>query len=90
MPNRASLAAGAPIGGAGPSVGRMNAWLTQVFTAGQAAVGGVIRRARQDIETYGGGMDPLIDHARQQQWHVIETGDQVVVLCHQGDLRIHC
>ncbi len=59
----------------------MNQWLEQMFTAGQANAGGVVRRARHDIETYGGGMDPLLDHAREKRWRVIETGDQVIVLC---------
>ncbi|MFE3206411.1 hypothetical protein [Embleya sp. NPDC059237] len=68
----------------------MNQWLTRVFEAGQANEGGVVRRSRVNIETYGGGMGPLIDFARSQRWHVIETGDQVIVLCHEGDLQIHC
>jgi len=68
----------------------MNQWLMRVFDAGQANEGGVVRRARANIEHYGGGMGPLIDYARRRGWHVIETGDQVVVLCHEGDLRIHC
>lgn len=60
-----------------------------MFQAGQATAGGVVRRARRDVDN-NGGMDALLGHAREQRWHVIETGDQVVVLCHDGDLRIHC
>lgn len=67
----------------------MNAWIEQWFAANQANTGGVIRRNREDVDKYT-SLDEVIAEARQNGWHVIETGDQVVVLCHTGALHIHC
>lgn len=68
----------------------MNAWLTLWFdTAQQARTGGVIRRRRDHVDR-NTSMATVINEARRRGWHVIETGDQVVVLCHEGDIRLHC
>jgi hypothetical protein len=66
-----------------------SAWLEQVFDAQQAQVGGVVRRALRDVERFS-SMAELVDEARRRRFHVIETGDQVVILCHEGELAIHC
>jgi hypothetical protein len=66
----------------------MNAWIEQWFGAGQATNGGVIRRNRDDIDEYA-SLDEVIVEASQRGWHVIETGNQIVVLCHPGTLHIY-
>lgn len=67
-----------------------NAWIDQMFEADQANTGGVIRRATRNVETLGGGLDNLVEVVRDRGFHLIETGDQVVIFCHEGALRIHC
>lgn len=66
----------------------MSAWVDQIFTAQQVRNGGVVRRARWYIDQ--ARLDEIIDRATDRGWHVIETGDQIVVLCHEGSLIIHC
>ena len=66
----------------------MSAWVDQMFQA-QAANGGVVRRARSDVDRYA-SLEEIIDEARKRGFHVVETGDQVVVLCHQGQIAVHC
>ncbi len=66
----------------------MSAWVDQMFAAGQAAVGGVVRRSVTDVATYG-AFDEIVDRAKANGWHVIETGGQIVVLCHGGALQVH-
>ena len=66
----------------------MNRWLEQWFSA-QSANGGVIRRSAIDVDQYA-SLDDVIDEARKRNWHVIETGDQIVILCHDGALHLHC
>lgn len=68
----------------------MSAWIDQIFTADQAASGGVVRRSRADVDRYGGGIANVVTEAKLRGWHVVETGDQVVILCHSGALHIHC
>jgi hypothetical protein len=67
----------------------MSTWLDQVFAAGQANVGGVVRRSVYDVGQYV-GIDRFINECRDRGFHVIETGDQLVVLCHEGGIVIHC
>lgn len=63
--------------------------MEQVFRAGQADMGGVVRRNVADVERYV-GITRFVDECRRRRFHVIETGDQLVVLCHEGALVILC
>ncbi|RZJ26702.1 MAG: hypothetical protein EOO54_01840 [Haliea sp.] len=65
----------------------MSAWVDQIFSAA-AANGGVVRRARSDVNKYA-SLAEVIAEAKAKGFHVIETGDQIVVLCHAGALVIH-
>lgn len=51
--------------------------------------GGVVRRSIDDVMQYG-ALDEIIARAQENGWHVIETGDQIVVLCHPGSMQIFC
>lgn len=64
-------------------------WVDQIFNARQAGTGGVVRRSVHDVQRYG-SLEEIIERAQDEGWHVIETGDQIVVLCHTGALLIHC
>lgn len=65
----------------------MGAWVDQMFQAA-AANGGVVRRARADVDKYA-SLAEVIAEAKTKGFHVIETGGQVVVLCHAGQMVIH-
>lgn len=67
----------------------MGAWLDQVFQAGQVDRGGVVRRSVHDVEQYT-SLTEVVWEAKRRNFHVIETGDQIVILCHEGSLVIHC
>jgi hypothetical protein len=32
----------------------------------------------------------LLEYVQDQQFHLIETGDQYIVVCNPGVLKIHC
>ncbi|MEW1705937.1 hypothetical protein AB0230_01740 [Microbacterium sp. NPDC089190] len=66
----------------------MSAWVDQIFGAGQVGSGGVVRRNVADVAAYG-AFDEIVDRAKANGWHVIETGNQIIVLCHAGALVIH-
>lgn len=55
----------------------------------QAAGGGVVRRSLFDVERLG-LLKEIVQRAHEQGFHVIETGGQVVLLCHPGEMVIHC
>lgn len=67
----------------------MNKWTRTWFRANQANSGGVVRRQRKSVDTYS-DMAYVVAEARKRGWHVLETGGQVVLLCHEGELVIHC
>lgn len=67
----------------------MSTYVDQVFEAAQASKGGVVRRSIHDVERFV-GVAEFIDECRRREFHVIETGDQLVVLCHEGGIVIHC
>jgi len=66
-----------------------NTWLEQWFSADQANHGGIIRRDRDWVQKFS-SIQEVRDEAQQRGWHMIETGNQIVLLCHQGELIIHC
>ena len=68
----------------------MNSWLRQMFAAGQANKGGIVRRSVRSVVKYGGGREALIAAAKRRGFHVIKTGHQFVVLCHPGKQVILC
>lgn len=66
-----------------------SAWVRQIFTAQQVQSGGVVRRNIWDVERYA-SIEEVVEEARARGFHVVETGDQLVILCHTGALHIHC
>lgn len=64
-------------------------WLRQIFEAHEAQTGGVVRRHRNDVQRFS-SLDEVVAEARRHRFHVIESGDQVIVLCHEGGITVHC
>jgi hypothetical protein len=67
----------------------MSAWIDQMFGARQVNKGGLVRRSRADIDKYA-SIGEVIAEAKRRSSHVIESGDQVIVLCNEDGLVIHC
>lgn len=66
----------------------MNEWMNQWFdSAAQTNNGGIVRRSIDTVQNLG-DISAGIAEARNRGWHIIETGDQYVLLCHQGELTI--
>jgi len=55
----------------------------------QAKNGGIVRRSDSDVDK-NGGIESVLEEARERGWHIIHTGDQYVILCHEGSLTILC
>jgi 2-polyprenyl-3-methyl-5-hydroxy-6-metoxy-1,4-benzoquinol methylase len=67
-----------------------NAWLDQVFAAGQVAKGNVVRRSIRDVEKYSSEAE-LKAAVRQNGFHLAKIGSQYVILCNPpGALEIIC
>lgn len=64
-------------------------WVDDIFGAAAAANGGVVRRSLESVQRYS-SVEEVVDAALARGFHVIETGDQLVVLCHTGGMTVLC
>ena len=62
-------------------------WLAQIFTAKSVAQGGVIRR-KADWIAREVGRERFEEEVRNRGYHLIETGADLVVICHSGAIRV--
>jgi hypothetical protein len=65
----------------------MNAWIEQIFRAGQVTKGNIVRRSRRSVEQYA-SMRELEAEVRRRRFHSIATGDQLIIVCNDGDFRV--
>ena len=65
------------------------AWINQIFKAQSAGAGGVVRRSATDVRKYASHQD-LKKEVLARGFHLIRTGDQYVILCYSGELRVIC
>ena len=66
-----------------------NAWIQQIFAAQIVEREGIVRRKKRDVGR-NASFGALLEYVRDQQYHLIETGDQYIVVCNPGVLKIHC
>lgn len=62
-------------------------WVAQLFSSQSAQKGAVVRRSRRWVEREV-GRDAFEREVRRRGYHLIETGDQMIVVCHAGPVRI--
>ena len=60
----------------------ISGWLKQQFNGR----GGVARRAKADVRR-NGGREQLLDLAKVNNWHLVETGTHYVVIYDPGFLK---
>ena len=64
-------------------------WCAAVFGAKSASRGGIVRRAVRDIEREF-GRDAFFAEVRLRGFHLVECGDQFIVICNDGQMKVHC
>lgn len=65
----------------------MSQWIENIFTAKIATEEGVVRRKKTSVERYA-TREELIAAVRKRKFHLIETGDQYVIVCNTGAVKI--
>jgi phage baseplate assembly protein gpV len=65
----------------------VNTWIKQIFQAGQVAKGNIVRRKKSSVTRYA-TLAQLEAEVRKRKFHLIETGDQVIVICNSGNIKI--
>lgn len=71
------------------AIPRDKAWIDQIFEAQSAQEGGIVRRSVADVKKFASFKD-LRSAVKARGFHLLRTGDQYVVLCHKGEIRIIC
>jgi hypothetical protein len=61
-------------------------WLIHLFSSRAAAMGGVIRRKKRDIERYV-GMAEFKAELKRRGFHAVENAGQIVIFCNQDPIR---
>jgi hypothetical protein len=64
-----------------------NAWVEQIFDAKIATTGGIIRRKKTAVARYA-SLSVLTGAVKARQFHLIEMGDQYVILCNTGEMKV--
>lgn len=62
-------------------------WIAQIFSTRAARKGAVVRRSRAWVEREV-GRARFEAEVKSRGYHLIETADQLVVVCHDGPIRI--
>jgi len=70
-----------------PHPGKADQWLATIFNAKSAQNGGVVRRHRAWVEAEI-GRDRFEDEIKRRGFHLIETGQQLIVICNSGNIRL--
>ncbi|EIE49767.1 hypothetical protein C357_17103 [Citreicella sp. 357] len=68
---------------------RNPAWRAQLFSAKAVGAGGVLRRKKSDVHREL-GYEALLAEVRARGFHLLECGDQYVIICNPGQMRVHC
>ncbi|MDT8855762.1 N-(5'-phosphoribosyl)anthranilate isomerase [Paracoccaceae bacterium Fryx2] len=64
-----------------------DSWIAEVFAAQAVRKGGVIRRNVHWIAREI-GCERFVEEVRQRGFRLLETGDQWIVICHGGGVRL--
>jgi hypothetical protein len=64
------------------------AWIDQIFEADAVDKGDVVRRKVEDVRK-NASLEDLLAEVKLRNFHLIETGDQYIVVCNSGVLKIH-
>lgn len=63
------------------------AWIEQIFNAKITQKRGVVRRNKTAIEKYA-SLDELKEEANKRNCHIVEVGEQWIVICEHGNVQI--
>ena len=67
-----------------------NAWIRQIFQAGQVQAGNIVRRSMHDVQRFAS--PTMLERAvRARGFHMDLIGTQYVVVCNsEGSIRMVC
>lgn len=64
-------------------------YINRIFEAKSTKNGGIVRRKIANVEKYA-SFKYLVKEVEARGFHLIETGDQYVIFCSTGSLKLLC
>ena len=63
-------------------------FINQIFEAKAVTHGGIVRRKIANVNRYA-TFGYLLEEVEARSFHLIETGDQYVIICNSGNFKLH-
>ena len=63
-------------------------FINQIFEAQAVKKGGIVRRKKESVEKFA-SLQYLIQEVKQRGFHLIESGDQDIIICNSGNFKLH-
>ncbi len=67
----------------------MNAWIENWFSAQSANTGFLIRRNLEEVHLHA-TREELTADVRRRRWHLLQIGEQYIVICNAEPVVMHC
>ena len=65
------------------------AYINRIFRADAVRQGGIVRRKMADVQRLA-TFKELKAEVERRGFHLLETGDQYVIVCNAGNFKVHC
>jgi hypothetical protein len=66
-----------------------SAWVSQIFRAKAAKNGGIVRRRIVSVDKNASQAE-LRDEVRRRGFHMVRSGNQLIILCNKGEFKVIC
>jgi len=67
----------------------MRPWIKKMFETKIAKNKGIVRRKKSHIDKCN-AFDDLLQSVKSKRFHLIETGDQYIIICNAGRIKVRC
>lgn len=64
-------------------------YIRSMFCSAAAKSGGIVRRRSADVRRVA-SHDALLQEVKRLGYHLIEAGDQYIVVCNVTKIQVHC
>jgi hypothetical protein len=62
--------------------------INQIFEAKAVKSGGIVRRKKANVEKFS-SLQYLLQEVKRRGVHLIESGDQYIIICNSGYFKLH-
>ena len=67
----------------------MATYLDEMFTAKAVDQGEIVRRNKWNVDK-NVPFHRLLARVQREQFHLVEVGEQYIIICNPGQIKLHC